>query len=996
MFTVLMCVYNVETYLSRCLNSIVNQSIGFKDNITIIAVDDGSTDNSASILKKYSVIYPDNIFLYQKDNGGVASARNFALKKAEQKNAEWITFIDPDDYVLPNYFELVKDSINNDKNLIALLCNSWSLDETTNKLDKNGYLGFQHKGSPKYSIDNLDNKINYHLNKTFLKLSRILKYNLTFIENIPIFEGCYFYVNYIIADNEGLIQYLEKPIYVLVSRKTKNSLTQIKYSKKESFLNLFNYGYLNLLKTTKSKLGFVPRWVQFTVLYDVLYFLRDLRNKDITILNDDEKKEHFKYLEEIVSYIDETVIRDWDLNFYYVLKVFLLGLKNIKFGSNNVKEFIYVKNIDNQTFELSFFYFLPTNYDILFDGKSNSNKVQITADEVFVDTYANLTIINVRKVKMKIRSAVNLRVLSDNRETILILLSERDNWKVTQSVGSLVLRPLYTTMYSYSDLMYKFQRAVVFEDIQIQDYDEVYVLPLIENKVIGRGRYLGGVFDKNNKFVAGFNGNHRDISKDPGVYGVLGYYNYDGNIISIDEDVIFGGVLIGHFGHFLLESMPRLWYIVENPQDTRKIVFIIHPIEGGYKKWFESFLELLDIPLSRCIFVEREALKFSHMTIPEESIHSWYGYNEKYLVPYQKIISNCPKSNIKKIYFSRGKFKEAGTLCIGEEIFEDFYRKQGFEIVYPESLPLKEQISLVAGAEHFVCTKGSLSHFMVFLPPNAKVDFLYRSTNGSNFSIYLQLKACQITNFNIIDTCYNLFWQYRNKGAALLGITKHFCEYAKNEFGVDLKPEFPTKYVTKYIEEQINFLVNKRFDYVANWTSVDWLNQLHLGFYGEELSSAKKSELLSKLPKTQNNKIDNFKYDLNKKQHFKSFIISLHIANIGWIEGLYAHEKTNNSTVNHIEALRLNSQEKLNFEYCTEYGGTWGEKVESGEISGTVGKSTAITGFALYLAEETAQKYEIFYRLADKNGKWSNWTHDGQKISINTPVVDIAFKIVGR
>ena len=124
--------------------------------------------------------------------------------------------------------------------------------------------------------------------------------------------------------------------------------------------------------------------------------------------------------------------------------------------------------------------------------------------------------------------------------------------------------------------------------------------------------------------------------------------------------------------------------------------------------------------------------------------------------------------------------------------------------------------------------------------------------------------------------------------------------------------------------------------------------------------------------------------------------MDLHVGRVGWVDGLFAHEMTNNATNNQIEALRIHSLGKLNFEYCTEYAGNWGERVKAGEISGTIGKSTPITGFALYLDEKTAKQYEIFYRLADKNGKWSDWTHDGQKVSIGSAVIDIAFKIVRK
>ena len=141
----------------------------------------------------------------------------------------------------------------------------------------------------------------------------------------------------------------------------------------------------------------------------------------------------------------------------------------------------------------------------------------------------------------------------------------------------------------------------------------------------------------------------------------------------------------------------------------------------------------------------------------------------------------------------------------------------------------------------------------------------------------------------------------------------------------------------------------------------------------------------------------------NNPKNQSCLIIDLHIARIGWICGIYANEITTNPFGDsyNIEAIRLyfnNNNDSVNsFRYCSQTNDFFEKKLTNqGGVSGTVGKKTPITGFALYLNEEMEEKYEIFYRLADKNGKWSNWTHDGQKVSINAPVVDIAFKVIER
>ena len=96
--SIIVPVYNVEKYLSFCLDSLVNQT--FKD-IEIICVNDGSTDNSAEVLEHYAG-FDKRIKIINKENGGLSSARNAGLDIA---SGEYIYFLDGDDYIEPDLLE---------------------------------------------------------------------------------------------------------------------------------------------------------------------------------------------------------------------------------------------------------------------------------------------------------------------------------------------------------------------------------------------------------------------------------------------------------------------------------------------------------------------------------------------------------------------------------------------------------------------------------------------------------------------------------------------------------------------------------------------------------------------------------------------------------------------------------------------------------------------------------------------------------------------------
>ncbi|ONI42805.1 hypothetical protein AN639_02285 [Candidatus Epulonipiscium fishelsonii] len=100
--SIIVPIYNVENYLERCIKTIVNQTY---KNLEIILINDGSTDNSLDICKKYAK-YDDRIRLIDKPNGGVSSARNIGLKIA---TGNYIGFVDGDDWIDKNmYKDLMK------------------------------------------------------------------------------------------------------------------------------------------------------------------------------------------------------------------------------------------------------------------------------------------------------------------------------------------------------------------------------------------------------------------------------------------------------------------------------------------------------------------------------------------------------------------------------------------------------------------------------------------------------------------------------------------------------------------------------------------------------------------------------------------------------------------------------------------------------------------------------------------------------------------------
>jgi len=97
-------VYNVEQYLEKCVNSIINQTY---KNLEIILIDDGATDSSGKLCDELAKI-DNRIKVYHKENGGLSDARNYGVERA---TGDYIGFVDSDDYIDSEMYEKLYEAI---------------------------------------------------------------------------------------------------------------------------------------------------------------------------------------------------------------------------------------------------------------------------------------------------------------------------------------------------------------------------------------------------------------------------------------------------------------------------------------------------------------------------------------------------------------------------------------------------------------------------------------------------------------------------------------------------------------------------------------------------------------------------------------------------------------------------------------------------------------------------------------------------------------------
>lgn len=123
MISIIIPVYNVEQYLRKCLDSIVNQT--YRD-LEILIIDDGSTDGSGAICDEYKK--DKRVKVCHTKNRGLSCARNLGLEEAK---GEWISFVDSDDWIEPDMYEIAMSYIGSSE----ILCFSSYIEGLYNGLD---------------------------------------------------------------------------------------------------------------------------------------------------------------------------------------------------------------------------------------------------------------------------------------------------------------------------------------------------------------------------------------------------------------------------------------------------------------------------------------------------------------------------------------------------------------------------------------------------------------------------------------------------------------------------------------------------------------------------------------------------------------------------------------------------------------------------------------------------------------------------------------------
>lgn len=316
-----------------------------------------------------------------------------------------------------------------------------------------------------------------------------------------------------------------------------------------------------------------------------------------------------------------------------------------------------------------------------------------------------------------------------------------------------------------TDLGIKIVENGIIHPFEIHDMDNIWNKPA-----------YGGVTDENLNYIeesALLNINFElDYKVTERVKGFNPNYDFE-NIKYYDETVVYIGKMDDAWGHFMNETITRLWYFVDNPDCNYRFAYI-----SKVNDIFIDYLYLMGISPDRLIRIDEKPLKFKQVIIPEMSARINDRYHSKYKTIIDKISEKIPPAKYKKIFISR-ELLQAPWKKIGNDEIEDTFKENGYTIVKPELFSAKEKISLMKGADIVICTQGSGVYNLLFAKDNAKLCIL---NTCSICSIPLVGK---IKNLDIyyVDAYQEPLPVHCGAGPFMLTLTPYLEEFFK-EFGI--------------------------------------------------------------------------------------------------------------------------------------------------------------------------------------------------------------------
>ncbi len=288
-------VYNVENYLEESIESVINQTLGFRENIQLILVNDGSSDNSGAICEAYVKKYPENTVYVEQKNSGVATARNNGLKYV---NAEYVNFLDSDDLWELTAFEKGVNALEKatDIDVACFRCQYFEATESYHMLD------YRFKeGNRVIDVFETPEDILVHSTTAVIRTEAIG--DIRFDESLRISEDTKFMYELVIK--KGKYYAIADSKYMYRKREMETSALQTSRNKRYYYNDTVEKAHLYLMNRSRERFGEVIPFVQYFVMYE---FQWRIKYGIAEFLTQEEKERYIDNIRTALSMIDTQII----------------------------------------------------------------------------------------------------------------------------------------------------------------------------------------------------------------------------------------------------------------------------------------------------------------------------------------------------------------------------------------------------------------------------------------------------------------------------------------------------------------------------------------------------------------------------------------------------------------------------------------------------------------------------------------------------------------
>ncbi len=260
------------------------------------------------------------------------------------------------------------------------------------------------------------------------------------------------------------------------------------------------------------------------------------------------------------------------------------------------------------------------------------------------------------------------------------------------------------------------------KSISRQYMRDTYVESYSRGIIVNEHRHGFGVFDEKFRFVK----SSRQMRKNNGQF--VPKFNHK-NIRYMDVDAVFVGNVFPQFGHFLLEHMNRAYVALDKKYKNAKFVLVNNKDVEPVPNYMFELLELLGVAREN-ILILNETTQFRRVYVPVQGFNIPVYSSVAFGKMYDAIAAAVkkPKRVYEKIYVSRMAMQSRRTF--GEGVVQKIFKKNGYKIICPETLPLVEQIGLVKNARVLAGCAGTALHLALFMASGGVVVQIKRNAQA--------------------------------------------------------------------------------------------------------------------------------------------------------------------------------------------------------------------------------------------------------------------------